>query len=206
MQRAGPRLLPSSVLRLMPQQRWAITGASSVMALFRASGLFILPPSDPCRSESRVRDSVSSGHAGHYFLPGVRLTYTVSRTDEQRRLYDYVVRLQATVPTYGGLKWWFTCPLVVNGQACRPVHCPAGFFVEPLWCAVTSPVSAGMKHREKASGAIDIARSFSACSIRSGVRPISHSGKDFAEWLCRRQSVPGTDCPPPPAESLHYLI
>lgn len=28
------------------------------------------------------------------------------------------VRLQYTRPNYGGRRWWFTCPLVVNGRAC----------------------------------------------------------------------------------------
>ena len=40
--------------------------------------------------------------------PTIRLKYTVMRTGEQ---FDYPVYLKTTVPTYGGLKWWFTCPL-----------------------------------------------------------------------------------------------
>jgi hypothetical protein len=32
---------------------------------------------------------------------------------------DYPVALQTTQPHYGGLKWWFTCPLVRNGQPCN---------------------------------------------------------------------------------------
>ncbi len=29
------------------------------------------------------------------------------------------VRLQETRPTFGGKRWWFTCPLTVNGVACN---------------------------------------------------------------------------------------
>jgi hypothetical protein len=31
---------------------------------------------------------------------------------------DYRVRLTATRPRFGGLRWWFVCPLIVNGAAC----------------------------------------------------------------------------------------
>jgi hypothetical protein len=31
---------------------------------------------------------------------------------------DYRVFVQTTQPHYGGLKWWFMCPLVRNGQRC----------------------------------------------------------------------------------------
>ena len=32
---------------------------------------------------------------------------------------DYRVRLVTTTPTYGGLRWWFICPLVINGVECN---------------------------------------------------------------------------------------
>jgi hypothetical protein len=32
---------------------------------------------------------------------------------------DYRVDLTATYPHLGGLRWWFVCPLVVGGVACR---------------------------------------------------------------------------------------
>ena len=31
---------------------------------------------------------------------------------------NYAVRLQTTALHWGGLRWWFTCPLGVNGKAC----------------------------------------------------------------------------------------
>jgi hypothetical protein len=48
-------------------------------------------------------------------FPWVRLYYTF--TESQVKI-DYRIRLQITHPRLGGLRWWFTCPLVVNGCAC----------------------------------------------------------------------------------------
>jgi len=32
---------------------------------------------------------------------------------------DYRVDLVSTVPHYGGLRWWFLCPIAVGGRACQ---------------------------------------------------------------------------------------
>jgi len=40
------------------------------------------------------------------------------RPHEGERL-RYHVELVSTVPRFGGLRWWFVCPLVVNGVPCR---------------------------------------------------------------------------------------
>jgi hypothetical protein len=40
--------------------------------------------------------------------PHVRLQYTLTRTGER---LDYRVELVSTSPHYGGLRWWFLCPL-----------------------------------------------------------------------------------------------
>jgi hypothetical protein len=47
--------------------------------------------------------------------PWLRLTYTITRTKEA---LDYRLRLATTRPRFGGLRWWFVCPLVVNGRPC----------------------------------------------------------------------------------------
>src|SRR5262245_37562472 len=46
----------------------------------------------------------------------VRLRYNLTRTGES---LDYAVDLQTTPAGFGGVRWWFTCPLVVNGRACQ---------------------------------------------------------------------------------------
>jgi hypothetical protein len=52
-------------------------------------------------------------------LPSLRLSYTITRRgDERGESLDYSVELTTTRPRFGGLRWWFVCPLVVNGQPC----------------------------------------------------------------------------------------
>ena len=51
--------------------------------------------------------------------PTLRLFYTVSRWNGPRRDLDYRVFLQRTPCHFGGERWWFACPLAVNGRICR---------------------------------------------------------------------------------------
>ena len=48
--------------------------------------------------------------------PWLRLHY---RFTERNVAIDYRVRLTTTRPRFGGLRWWFVCPLVVGGQPCN---------------------------------------------------------------------------------------
>jgi hypothetical protein len=68
---------------------------------------------------SRTGDVVSSIHYSIELLrkPQVRIHYKEPRSGE---LLACSVGLVSTVPTYGGLRWWFLCPAMVKGQACRP--------------------------------------------------------------------------------------
>jgi hypothetical protein len=71
-------------------------------------------------SDARTGETTSvMGYESNALDPAaawLRLYYTFTRTGES---FDYRVRLQTTRPRYGGLRWWFTCPLVVNGRACE---------------------------------------------------------------------------------------
>jgi hypothetical protein len=49
-------------------------------------------------------------------LDAVRLIYTIAATGEQM---NYAICLQTTIPHHGSLRWWFTCPLIVNGKRCE---------------------------------------------------------------------------------------
>ncbi len=49
----------------------------------------------------------------------MRLRYTKTGRNNDKESLDYPVMLQTTRPNYGGRRWWFTCPLVVNGRACH---------------------------------------------------------------------------------------
>jgi hypothetical protein len=45
----------------------------------------------------------------------LRVMYNLPSRQES---FDYRVRLTSTRPQFGGLRWWFICPLVIDGQAC----------------------------------------------------------------------------------------
>ena len=48
---------------------------------------------------------------------------------EKLRL-DYRVELTTSRPNFGGLRWWFICPLMINRRACKrrvgKLHLPPG--------------------------------------------------------------------------------
>jgi hypothetical protein len=46
----------------------------------------------------------------------IRLNYTNNHTHEY---VDYTIRLTFTKPNFGGIRWWFICPLVRNGKLCN---------------------------------------------------------------------------------------
>lgn len=46
-----------------------------------------------------------------------RYTHTSHSTGEKTEL-DYKIRLESTPCNFGGRRWWFICPLVVDGYAC----------------------------------------------------------------------------------------
>jgi hypothetical protein len=51
--------------------------------------------------------------------PGLRLFYSRTRTGtKEKESVDYHHRLATTRPSFGGLRWWFVCPLIVNGRTC----------------------------------------------------------------------------------------
>jgi hypothetical protein len=51
--------------------------------------------------------------------PLLRLWYSwVWRSTGKEDSAGYHVRLTTTEPRFGGLRWWFVCPLVVDGMAC----------------------------------------------------------------------------------------
>lgn len=50
----------------------------------------------------------------------VRVWYSWTLTGERQvHSADYAIGLTATRPHLGGLRWWFTCPLVIDGRPCR---------------------------------------------------------------------------------------
>jgi hypothetical protein len=50
----------------------------------------------------------------------IRFQYTqTDRHTEQKTELDYKARLDWTSCHFGGCRWWFVCPLVVNGRVCN---------------------------------------------------------------------------------------
>lgn len=56
-------------------------------------------------------------------------TYNIVKTGERM---EYSIRLVTTPCHFGGLRWWFICPLVVSGVACggrvRKLYLPGRYF------------------------------------------------------------------------------
>jgi hypothetical protein len=46
------------------------------------------------------------------------LIYTIRPGRDDARDFRYPVQLQITRPNFGGLRWWFTCPLITGGHKC----------------------------------------------------------------------------------------
>lgn len=63
--------------------------------------------------------SGSKSSVGYYLTwrddPTITLHYRWQDRDDVR----IPIRLQATPTQFGGERWWFTCPLMVNGVACE---------------------------------------------------------------------------------------
>jgi len=51
--------------------------------------------------------------------PVVHLVYALTLFSGEKEEIDEPVPLQTTRPHFGGVRWWFTCPLLVNGKPCR---------------------------------------------------------------------------------------
>lgn len=57
-----------------------------------------------------------STHRGNSYL---RVYYTITSWDGQKSDYDYKIVLQESACHFGGVRWWFTCPLTTNGRVCN---------------------------------------------------------------------------------------
>jgi hypothetical protein len=64
--------------------------------------------------------------SGYTFDPNrrrLRLFYTIFRNWEnsasQEESVDYYTQLTTTRPRFGGVRWWFVCPLTVNDMGCN---------------------------------------------------------------------------------------
>lgn len=52
--------------------------------------------------------------------PFIQLNYTQTDTyTGEKKTFDYKINLTSTDCHFGGCRWWFICPLTVNGLVCR---------------------------------------------------------------------------------------
>ena len=56
----------------------------------------------------------------------VRLKYTTTRWDGERREFDYWIQLETTPQPFGGRRWWFICPR--TGRRAAKLYLPNGAF------------------------------------------------------------------------------
>jgi hypothetical protein len=56
----------------------------------------------------------------------VRLKYTTTRGDGEKRESDYWIELETTPQPFGGRRWWFTCPR--TGRRVAKLYLPNGAF------------------------------------------------------------------------------
>jgi hypothetical protein len=56
----------------------------------------------------------------------VRLKYTTTRRDGERRESDYWIELATTPQPFGGRRWWFVCPR--TGRRAEKLYLPNGAF------------------------------------------------------------------------------
>jgi hypothetical protein len=98
---------------------------------------------------STVRCAPRVGNDGK---PLLGLSYTVKDRWSVEDRVEEVVRLQTTQPNFGGVRWWFSCPRVVDGRECgrrvgklyRP---PGGRYFACRRCLDLTYVSCQKSHR-----------------------------------------------------------
>jgi hypothetical protein len=50
--------------------------------------------------------------------PYIKVNYTITDRDGNKTDYDYKIALTTTPCNFGGVRYWFICPLSVNGNFC----------------------------------------------------------------------------------------
>ena len=100
--------------RSIDASRWQREGILTSNVL--QSGASIWSDPETGKERASISYQVNTVHPAD---PWLRLRYDVTdRATGTRKSYDYRIQLVTTRPHFGGLRWWFVCPLVVNGRAC----------------------------------------------------------------------------------------
>lgn len=85
---------------------------------------------------------------------GLRFMYTITDNETSKKKdFNYIIPVVSTPCNYGGKRWWFLCPMVVNGRSCqrrcRIVYMPPG--AEYFGCRECHRLTyeSRQRHREK---------------------------------------------------------
>ena len=97
-----------------------------ILSIFDLKAKGILQPGTANKGYWHWRDSFlkkSLGSMGYELntfnsSPCLRLFYTFTRWDGSKHHCDYHIHLQTTPCHFGGVRWWFVCPLTRNGRSC----------------------------------------------------------------------------------------
>jgi hypothetical protein len=67
----------------------------------------------------QMTGAISYQVIGYEAPEALRLTYNITaRVSGETSDYDYMVQLETTPLPWGGVRYWFTCPLVIDGWPC----------------------------------------------------------------------------------------
>src|SRR5215208_969714 len=77
----------------------------------------LLRPTIP-KTDKRMSPVRAKSKVGDDGKPLLGLSYTVKDRQGLEHRVEEVLRLQTTRPTFGGVRWWFSCPRVVDGREC----------------------------------------------------------------------------------------
>jgi hypothetical protein len=91
--------------------RWAREGILKAGVYQTGSSRWVYPGGRECSLNYEV-------HTLEMDRPLLRLSYNWTRGGGERGEADYQVRLTTTRPRFGGLRWWFVCPLLPRGAPC----------------------------------------------------------------------------------------
>ena len=64
--------------------------------------------------KSRIGITVSTMDDDHY----IQFRYTQTELNGEKKDFDYKVGLTSTACNYGNKRWWFVCPLKIDGVSC----------------------------------------------------------------------------------------
>lgn len=123
--------------RAVVNKKWTVDDVRSldILALQKA-GIFHKGPSMTGTVNWRQGDQSTRSVAFQLIhqekLPfALKFQYTITdRIGESRESLDYPIQVTSTRCHLGGVRWWFICPLVVNGKRCgrrcRILYLPNG--------------------------------------------------------------------------------